>query len=249
MLIIMAQILDMPIRFRFLKIPAQWEIRTVKAQRHHEACPLAFATLGDPWEMKLPDLDGWSCRDAFFALPEGDNEKLMKFLSDVGVWSNDEVKSHWADEATQHIGRGHPSPIDPVGVWRFREGLRDALLDKKSFKETYATPRPRNTTAFDILQEPRIKFELGFELESVASGVITTTDAHHMLLATVFADVARGIRFKTCKREDCLRPFPLTSDHKRKFCSQYCGHLASQRKNREIEKKKRRAEKRKNPAD
>jgi hypothetical protein len=241
----MAQILDIPIRFRFLKTPTQWEIRTVKAHGRHEACPLAFATLADPWEMTLPDLNGWACRDAFFALPEGDNEKLLEFLGDVGVWSNLELESHWSDEVTQHIREGHPVPIDLVSVWRFREGLLDALLDKKSFKETYATPRPRNTTASGILREPRTEFRLGFELGNVASGVITTTDARHMLLSTVFADVARGIRFKTCRREDCLRPFPITSDHERRFCSQYCGHLVSQRKKREIEKKQRRAEKKK----
>jgi hypothetical protein len=242
----MAHILDIPIRFRFLKIPAKWEIRTVNGQPHHKAQQFAFAkVLGDPFEMDLPELDGWKYRDAFFELAAGDDEKLLKFLADVGVFSNLELSGHWSEEVSQHCREGHPLPIDPCSVWRFREGLRDALLDKKAFRETYASPLPRNTTAREMVQEPGIEFPLRFELGDVTSGVVTTTDAYHMLLATVYADVARGIRFKTCRREDCLKPFPIASEHARKFCSQYCGHLVSQRKKRAAEQKEKREAKRK----
>ena len=240
----MAHLLDIPIRFRFLKLPAIWDLRAVQGQPHHEGQYFAFPKLLTDGEgSKVSELDGWSCRDEFFGIPEGDNEKLHKFLTNVGVFSNLELSGHWSKEVTQHCREGHPVPIDVQGLWNFRDGLRRALIDRKGFKEKYASPLPRPTTTLGMVKQSGAEFPLHFELESVALGVVTTTDAYHMLLATVFADVARDIRFKVCKREDCQRPFPITSEHTRKFCSQYCGHLVSQRKKRAAEQKKRRTEK------
>ena len=65
---------------------------------------------------------------------------------------------------------------------------------------------------------------------AMSVGAVTITNARHMLFATVLADVARGIRFKTCKRKDCRKPFPIESEHKRDYCKPYCGHLVSLRK-------------------
>lgn len=237
----MAQHLDIPIRFRFMKIPAMWEIRTVKGKPNHREKQFAFSKLltdGSFEMLKLSELDGWECRDEFFGIPEGDNGKLLKFLTNVGVFSNLELLGHWSEEVTQHCRDGHPVPLDLRGLWKLRDGLRHALIDKNNFKQDCAAHLPRAATAIEMVRQSGIEFPLRFELESVASGVVTTTDAYHMLLATVFADVARGIRFKTCNREDCQRPFPITSEHARKFCSQYCGHLVSQRKKRAAAQRK-----------
>ena len=121
----MAHIVNIPIEFRFLKTPASWEIRTLKGKPHHSEQRFAFPkVLGDPFEMKLSELDGWACRDKFFQVKEGDDRKLLKFLTMVGVFSNLELSGHWSDEVTQHSREGHPAPIDLRGLWRFREGLR-----------------------------------------------------------------------------------------------------------------------------
>lgn len=45
-------------------------------------------------------------------------------------------------------------------------------------------------------------------------------------------DLLRQLKFKTCARPDCGVPFLVKSDHKRDYCSQYCGHLESVRRNR-----------------
>lgn len=218
----MAHTLNIPIRFRFIRVPVVWDIRSVKAQRNHKERQLAFPKLLE--EGKPAELNGWSCRDEFFKIPIGDDTKLLNFLTNVGVFSNLEILGHWSDEVAEHCRSGHPVPIDLRGLWKFREGLRHSLMNREAFK--------RDSADMD--------FPLSFELGSVASGLVTTTDAYHMLLATVFADVTRGIRFKTCKREDCQTPFPLTSKHVKTFCSQYCGHLVSQRKIRAAKQRKRR---------
>jgi len=78
-----------------------------------------------------------------------------------------------------------------------------------------------------------------------SSGSGTFFMARHMLFATALAEVARSIRFKTCKRKDCQMPFAIESGHKRDYHTPYCGHLVSLRKERATEKRKKRAEKRK----
>jgi len=129
-------------------------------------------------------------------------------------------------------------------VWRFREDLSDALLDRqrKHFMTSVTPELPRPKTLLDLMTpHPANNFPLRFELSKVAAGVVTITNARQMLFATVLADVARGIRFKTCKRKDCGKPFPIESEHTRTFCSQYCGHLVSQRKKRAAKQRNQRA--------
>ncbi len=245
--LIMAHRLSIPIRFEFLRTPAIWELRTVEGDRHHSAQLFAFSrVLSDDSldAFKLTELDGWKRRDEFFEITDGNDAKLLKFLAKVGVWSNMEISGHWSQEVMRHCREGHPVPISVQGLWRFREGLKWALLNKREFRERDAPRLSRPETGLQLVQRSGIEFPLRFELESVASGLVTITDAYHMLLATVFADVARGIRFKTCKRRDCLRPFAIESKHVRIFCSQYCGHLVSQRKKRQKEQMEKRAERR-----
>ena len=124
------------------------------------------------------------------------------------------------------------------------KGLKQYLTNTKRFKENYAPLLPRPETGLQLVKQSGIEFPLRFELTEVASGIVTITDTYHMLLATVFADVARGIRFKTCKRKDCQKPFAIESAHKRKYCGQYCGHLVSQRKKRATEQEERRTKER-----
>lgn len=49
---------------------------------------------------------------------------------------------------------------------------------------------------------------------------------------TITMDLLRGIRFGTCARPDCGTPYPIQSEHKRAYCSQYCAHIESVRRQR-----------------
>jgi hypothetical protein len=176
------------------------------------------------------------CREEFFAIPENDNNSLIGFLEKVGMWFRDDeqLSGHWSKEIAQHLRAGNPTPINVPGLWKFQKSLRQTLTNKNSFKETYAPLLTRPQTGLQLLRESRagVEFPMRLELTNVATGAITLTDAYHMLLATVFFDVARGIRFKTCQRKDCGKPFPLETKHKKKFCSWYCAHITTVRKNR-----------------
>jgi hypothetical protein len=61
---------------------------------------------------------------------------------------------------------------------------------------------------------------------------IQTHRCEGAIKATVTIDLLRRLKFKTCARPDCAAPFAISSKRKRKYCSQYCGHLQSVRKNR-----------------
>lgn len=61
---------------------------------------------------------------------------------------------------------------------------------------------------------------------------VRTCHCETAVCMTVTADLLRRSKFKICARKDCRVPFEVRSKHKRKYCSQYCGHLESVRKNR-----------------
>lgn len=232
--------IEIPIRLRFLRVPTQWAMRMVLPEEpDREAHLFAFPTVITDRSLdafQLTQQDAWACREEFLSLRVGDTDGLRNFLESVGLWFSSEHDpiSHRSREITEHLKKGNPTPITVAGLWRFQRSLRDSLLKKKAFKETYAPEVGRPLTGLQLLNESRegIEFPLRVELTNVVAGVVTLTDAYRVLLATVFFDVARGIRFKTCQRPDCRRPFPLESKHERKFCRPYCAHITAVRRDR-----------------
>jgi hypothetical protein len=69
--------------------------------------------------------------------------------------------------------------------------------------------------------------------------LIQTEMCEKAIRATITLDLLRKIRFKTCARPDCQQHFQITSQHKRKYCCQYCAHLESLRRNRVSSRKRR----------
>jgi hypothetical protein len=205
-----------------------WEIRTVKGRGQRQG-QFAFATYQtDDSPGRESELDAWECREEFFGMAENDNAALLRFLTKVGAWNyreEGELLGHWSSEVMQHYSQGNPIPVDVRGLWKFRDSLRHALVDKW------------------LPQTSGIEFALGFDLTGAAAGVVTIKDAYHLLLATVFVDVAKKIRFKICQREDCGKTFPLQSKHKRKFCSWDCAHITTVRRNRHRVRGKKKARK------
>jgi hypothetical protein len=123
----------------------------------------------------------------------------------------------------QHYRDERLMPLAVSGLWQFKQSLKSALTDMEGFKQTYA---PLLAGAEDGLE-----FPLRLELTKVAAGVLTLNDAYHALLASVFFDIARGLRFGVCALPDCGMPFPLGSRTEKTYCTQYHAHLASKRRN------------------
>lgn len=51
-------------------------------------------------------------------------------------------------------------------------------------------------------------------------------------------DLLRRVEFKVCSRGDCELPFKVVSKHSKQYCSQYCAHLESVRRNRKAKMEK-----------
>src|ERR1700726_764915 len=125
--------LSIPIRLRFMRIPATWEIRTLAGRTGREPVQFAFSKIQEGGEM----LD------------------------------------HWSKAVIDHYKDGHPVPIDIRGLWKFRERLKNALVDTKAFKATYAPLLSRPETGVQLAQESGSEFPLRLEITDVASGVVT----------------------------------------------------------------------------
>jgi len=236
--------IELPVRIRFLRVPVRWEFREVPSGPQGELRIWAFPTVlydSTPDHFKLKEVDAWTCRESFLAVPENDNEAMRLYLESVGIWLDDSYESeHPLREIAQHRAAGHPHAVTLFGLWRFRTMIKRALINPRGFREKYGVQPGRPETALQLLNETRrvMEFPLSMELGKAVSGIIALNDAYRMLLATVYIDVVRGIRFKVCARKDCQRPFPLESKHAKKFCCWYCAHITTVRKNRPSKKRR-----------
>jgi hypothetical protein len=237
-----ARTLNIPIRFRFLKVPTSWEIHAIAGDRHHKPTRFAFGKLIKPVTLddSYPtELDGWECRQEFFDLPQSESA-LLSFLNKVGVFASvSGIVAHSSKEFMEHIRGNHPTPFDVAGLWRLRDGLKEVLVDQKRFART--SPRRALSErisefipSFDFYS-PDMSFS--FDMSKVPVGVVTITDGMQLLLATIFTDLVRGLKFKYCARKDCKKLFVIESKHKRRYCCQYCAHLESVRKQRRKEQR------------
>jgi hypothetical protein len=232
----MSQTINIPIRFQFFRTPCVWEIRTVTRR-------FAVGVRSESVRMLFPKrmlpgrepqlLDGWERRDEFFRLPQTENA-LLGFLTEVGVWTaKRDYTEDWSKEVKRHIQEGHPLPIPVNGLWAWRETLRKVMVNKKGFTEDLAPP-PRTLleAQMRLSASPSNQFTMCLDLSSHSEGVITVTNAHHMLLTTVYVDIVRGLGFKYCRRSDCKALVPITNNHEKFYCSQPCAHLDNVRKKR-----------------
>jgi len=219
----------------------RWELREIRSESQDAPQIWAFPTVvyDDTVDsFKLKERSAWDCREEFLAIPDGDNEKMRLYLESVGLWLDDRYGPpdyvHPIREVAQHLKAEHPQPVAILGLWKFQSMLKRSLINPRAFREKYGLALGRPETGLQLLNETKkvMEFPLSMELGKAATGVIPLNDAFRMLLATVFIDVVRGIRFKVCQRKDCRKPFPLESKHKKKFCCWYCAHITTVRRNR-----------------
>jgi hypothetical protein len=94
---------------------------------------------------------------------------------------------------------------------------------------TAASPQVRSVTS-----NPHIRSQVEFHLKERQRAVrFVARNTTYAMLLSIFLDRLKGARFLLCARHDCGRLFQVTSAHRRKFCSQYCGHFESLRRLRE----------------
>jgi hypothetical protein len=161
------------------------------------------------WEpLGIVEVDPWRCRHEFLSLKRS-TDKLLRFLNEYGAWSED---------LSPRRGRGlrgqwGPKVAFEAQLWVEQDHLRKRL--KRGASEWFKGGGALKFT--ERSEYPHYVHEDG-----------NCSDA---IKTSIAIDFLRRTHFKLCARKDCGTPFPADRKGKR-YCKQYCAHLASVRKGR-----------------
>lgn len=159
-----------------------------------------------------PD-DGWAMRREFIKLKQ-DYWALLQFLRKWGVWDGQRLGS--LSFATSGGASRVANFVVPDGIWELQRRYREALVNPPAewlidaidpLKGAYGTPIYPHFLVQNYQCRPAIE-------------------------ATITIDRLQKVKFRKCKRHDCVEIFELESRHKRLYCGQPCAHLESVRKQR-----------------
>ncbi len=245
----MAQIerIQLTVEVRFLRVPTEWTATTLT--RGNRTGPGAVPAVSRTVAYKPVELDGWEWRGKFFRLRLGDESAALSFLTEVGIW--DAQQDLLSSEGTAgrsllsgpYGGRylsGRAAPVLLDDFWREQTRWRTDLLHPAKLKAQFGSPpgsgaRPHDQLHFAVSSTYLNALPLRIEWRGQHPiAVIETITGRELLIATTHLDLLRGAKFKVCRRPDCAIPFSVETRHKRKYCSWYCGHIESVRKNRRV---------------
>lgn len=219
---------NLPLFYQCLRVSAEWREKNGI---------LTVRPLPDNWMTSTTPFDPWEKRNEFFALKRGDTERLVKFLTGVGLFERPDFtrKGRYAGMTTDiqllipneewPHKLEYTSEMATEYVWIIQKLLMD-VLSRKEKVEGYADFQARIER---VNGSPQVVFT-----------TFTFLDATFL---TLTVDQATGAKVRKCARPDCGIPFTKTTGHKRKFHCWYCGHIESVRRQRR-KKRKRKAKKR-----
>lgn len=216
----MAQTINIPVsiefrprKLRWTLLPGPWRTSDGEDTGDHFRPAL---------DSKQPNLSAnpWAMREEFFALREGDNESLLGFLNRWGAWRGVDCIIPTPDNPTLDESAAY--------IWGRHQAFRDAIA--RTRKE-WLSAESSNILPFLIRpQSGYPPYLLSLRYCEIAIG------------ATITIDLLNQVKFRLCARPDCGAPYKIESEHPRKYCTQYCGHLESVRKKRKESKKRRKGE-------
>jgi len=204
--------------FRVLEIPSQAVLRVapaswVMASEHTFRLHSVQSAVG---REEPQEFDAWAIREAFLGLRT--EKECLLFLNQTGRFSSD---MNQTEEVTvQHINQLQAT---------LNEYLVRPSVPIADDMELTAFPQVRSVNSNPPICSP-VEFRLKESQRAVRFVAGNTTYA---MLLSILLDRLKGARFLLCARPDCRRLFQVTSAHRRKFCSQYCGHFESLRRLRE----------------
>jgi hypothetical protein len=146
-------------------------------------------------------------RQEFFQLRRGDAGTLLEFLNKWGLWRSGNM----------------PIIEQAAAIWKKHDLFRLAvkrpiaewLQDEFNGVLRYAYPR----------------------LQQYPFHVLTVSGCEQAIRVTITLDLLRQVKYSICARPDCQTPFAVESQHKRKYCCQYCAHIESVRRQRRAAKR------------
>jgi hypothetical protein len=160
------------------------------------------------WErLGIVEVDPRQCRHEFLSLKRS-TDKLLRFLNEYGAWS---------EELSPLQGRGFRGQWGPkvafeTQLWVEQDHIKESLI--RGASEWFKGGTLKFTE--------RSEYPHYIHEDGNCSDVIKTS---------ITIDFLRRTRFKLCALKTCGTPFPADRKGKR-YCQQYCAHLASVRKGR-----------------
>jgi hypothetical protein len=207
-------------------------------------CPCTFPL--EPGKAK----DAWGMRDEFLSLKK-ETKALFAFLEKWGFWDMSSIMHRTVPQRFLAPPEQAPvaeSPLFPPNVvpyyviperiWEWQAFFREALSSPPDKWLAYADGM--QAVMQSKRETPSSTSEWENRPETLVRSATTRPGYPHFSInrnlclgaidATITIDFLRKVKFRPCKRQDCGKPFAIESHHKRKYCSQYCGHLESMRK-------------------
>jgi hypothetical protein len=197
--------INLPVQVMFKPRPALW-LALPADNRQSLRCVLSRD------ENDGRTLNPGAIRDIFLSLKDWDELKL--FLDGTG---------HFFGPAP----RSREFAIEFFWSWRdfLRAVLQGPKRDWDYLRQQYGDERV-NWVCHRVLP-----FETDLSKPSPRAAITAKSTLEAMVAATQL-DLLRGARFGWCIRPDCRKMYEITSAHRRKYCSQECGHLQSIRSKR-----------------
>jgi len=170
-------------------------------------------------------IDPWGLRDKFVRLNRSE-PRLLEFLHEAGYWTSTGGGSLVLPGSQRPSVDAHPVS----DFWKWQDICRQLMKDPPGFWcSTY--PRLSDDNKSELLGLRRVRILLFGEGGSHQASTLVF-GALKSILVSIYLDLLHHAKFKECARPDCAAVFRIESRHKRKYCSQYCGHLESVRRNR-----------------
>jgi hypothetical protein len=195
-------------RQKIVNLPIAVEFRPLMI--HYESLEDCDGVLFKGFELpNQPDRvqDPWVMRDEFFHLREGDNRALLGWLNKWGQWDE------WQEPETFF-------ELEPARLWDKRKLFMNALPGKQKLRAWLSDVS--NRFEFTELQlQP-----------DYPPYLMSISDCNQAIRTTITIDLLNRGEFRHCARPDCHAPYAVESEHPRKYCSQYCGHLENLRSKR-----------------
>ena len=205
----------LPVRFCFQICKVDWSAVDTTSGRQLTQHVIA----GNKGFYGLPcPVDPWHMREEFLGLKT--ESDMLRFLTKYGRW----------DDSKDNV------PVD--SIMDLQVELRELLLSPRQIRLlAYRLGWMNRKFTFSLRWEKNSAIQARIAAKKTTNNatsfcVVECGSITDVLFASVQIDLLDGAKFGTCARPDCQVPFRVTSNHKRKYCSQPCAHLESVRRNR-----------------
>ena len=169
----------------------------------------------------------WTLRDRFLRLRR-DEAELVEFLNLAGGWGTS------GGRILVYDGLPPSQERFPVSeFWEWQDICRLLMTNPLAFWDDTCPRLDQEKQA--VLNDFTVRLQMTVANKRFRA-ITEVTGTLRLILLSIFIDLLNHAKFRQCARPDCFAIFQIETRHRRIYCSQYCGHLESVRRNRRPKK-------------